>query len=284
MSEPSFVTGGSGFIGGALIERLVGEGRPVRALARSDAAAAKVEAPRRRGGARRARRPRLARRRRRRLRDRLPPRRPPRRVGAVGGLRARQRRGHPQRPRRLRRGRRQALRPLRHRGGADGRRAARPRRRDGAAAARLAGALPGDQGARPSMAVREASRDGFETVVAAAALRLGQGRHDAAAGDGEDGRGRANSPGSEAASTSPTRPTSTTSSRASLLGAEKGRPGEAYFITDGKPVVFRDFVTALLETQGVEPPTAACRPGPRRRWRGSAKPPGSSCRCPASRR
>ena len=39
-----------------------------------------------------------------------------------------------------------------------------------------------------------------------------------------------------------------------LLGAEKGRPGEAYFITDGKPVVFRDFVTAMLETQGVEPP------------------------------
>jgi nucleoside-diphosphate-sugar epimerase len=39
-----------------------------------------------------------------------------------------------------------------------------------------------------------------------------------------------------------------------LLGARRGRPGEAYFVTDGEPVVFRDFVTALLETQGVEPP------------------------------
>jgi nucleoside-diphosphate-sugar epimerase len=44
-SEPritAFVTGGSGFIGGALIERLRREGWDVRALARSDAAAAKV--------------------------------------------------------------------------------------------------------------------------------------------------------------------------------------------------------------------------------------------------
>ena len=39
-----------------------------------------------------------------------------------------------------------------------------------------------------------------------------------------------------------------------LLGAEKGRPGEAYFVTDGEPVVFREFVTEMLRTQGVEPP------------------------------
>lgn len=39
-----------------------------------------------------------------------------------------------------------------------------------------------------------------------------------------------------------------------LLGARKGRGGEAYFITDGEPVVFRDFVTAMLETQGVGAP------------------------------
>jgi nucleoside-diphosphate-sugar epimerase len=38
----AFVTGGSGFIGGALIERLHREGWEVRALARSDAAAARV--------------------------------------------------------------------------------------------------------------------------------------------------------------------------------------------------------------------------------------------------
>ncbi|HEX2128114.1 MAG TPA: NAD-dependent epimerase/dehydratase family protein, partial [Solirubrobacterales bacterium] len=40
-----------------------------------------------------------------------------------------------------------------------------------------------------------------------------------------------------------------------LLGASAGRPGEVYFVTDGEPVVFREFVSALLETQSVEPPT-----------------------------
>ena len=40
----AFVTGGSGFIGGRLIRRLVGEGWRVRSLARSEAAAAKVSA------------------------------------------------------------------------------------------------------------------------------------------------------------------------------------------------------------------------------------------------
>jgi nucleoside-diphosphate-sugar epimerase len=39
-----------------------------------------------------------------------------------------------------------------------------------------------------------------------------------------------------------------------VLGAERGRSGEAYFVTDGEPVVFREFVTELLATQGVEPP------------------------------
>jgi nucleoside-diphosphate-sugar epimerase len=40
-----------------------------------------------------------------------------------------------------------------------------------------------------------------------------------------------------------------------MLGAERGRAGEAYFVTDGDPVVFREFVSAMLETQGVEAPT-----------------------------
>lgn len=42
MSSSAFVTGGSGFIGGALIERLRREGWEVRALARSESSAAKV--------------------------------------------------------------------------------------------------------------------------------------------------------------------------------------------------------------------------------------------------
>jgi nucleoside-diphosphate-sugar epimerase len=39
-----------------------------------------------------------------------------------------------------------------------------------------------------------------------------------------------------------------------LLGASKGTAGEAYFVTDGEPQVFRDFVTRLLATQGIEAP------------------------------
>lgn len=38
-----------------------------------------------------------------------------------------------------------------------------------------------------------------------------------------------------------------------LLAAEKGKGGEIYFLTDGEPVEFREFITALLKTQGVDP-------------------------------
>lgn len=38
-----------------------------------------------------------------------------------------------------------------------------------------------------------------------------------------------------------------------LLAAEKGRGGEAYFLTDGAPVEFRDFITRMLKTQGIDP-------------------------------
>lgn len=37
-----------------------------------------------------------------------------------------------------------------------------------------------------------------------------------------------------------------------LLAAERGKPGEIYFLTDGAPVEFRDFMTRLLATQGVD--------------------------------
>lgn len=39
-----------------------------------------------------------------------------------------------------------------------------------------------------------------------------------------------------------------------LRAAERRRGGEAYFVTDGDSVEFRSFVSALLETQGVDPP------------------------------
>src|SRR4051794_34497839 len=41
-----------------------------------------------------------------------------------------------------------------------------------------------------------------------------------------------------------------------ICGARRGVPGNAYFVLDdGGPAVFRDFVSELLRTQGVEPPT-----------------------------
>jgi nucleoside-diphosphate-sugar epimerase len=39
-----------------------------------------------------------------------------------------------------------------------------------------------------------------------------------------------------------------------VLAADRGTPGAAYFVTDGEPVVFREFVTALLATRGVTAP------------------------------
>jgi nucleoside-diphosphate-sugar epimerase len=38
------------------------------------------------------------------------------------------------------------------------------------------------------------------------------------------------------------------------LAAEKGGAGEIYFVTDDEPAVFRDFVSQMLGTQGVDPP------------------------------
>jgi nucleoside-diphosphate-sugar epimerase len=37
-----------------------------------------------------------------------------------------------------------------------------------------------------------------------------------------------------------------------LLAAERGRPGEIYFLTDGAPVEFRAFIGAMAATQGVQ--------------------------------
>lgn len=38
-----------------------------------------------------------------------------------------------------------------------------------------------------------------------------------------------------------------------VLAAEKGKAKEIYFLTDGEPVEFRDFITRVLQTQGVTP-------------------------------
>ena len=278
-----FVTGGSGFIGGRLVERLVGEGRPVRALARSDAAAQRVAEL----GAEPVRGD---------LGDRASL------AAAAAGAEVAFHlaahlgewgtwedfeRGNVEGTRNVlaacAEAGRAALRPLRDRGGADGRRAAGPGRRDGAAAAGLAGALPGDQGAgRAGRAGRQPR--GLRDRRAAPALRLGQGRHDAAAGDGRDGRSR------QWAWVGGGRNVTDTAHvdnvvEGLVLAAEKGRPGEAYFVTDGEPVIFREFVTAMLrDPRASSRRTAACPPGPPRRWPASARRPGSSCRCRATRR
>ena len=39
-----------------------------------------------------------------------------------------------------------------------------------------------------------------------------------------------------------------------MLGAERGRSGEAYFVTDGEPAEFRDFISRLVATRGVHAP------------------------------
>jgi nucleoside-diphosphate-sugar epimerase len=40
-----------------------------------------------------------------------------------------------------------------------------------------------------------------------------------------------------------------------VCAAQKGRGGETYFLTDGSAVPFREFLTALLATQGIQAPT-----------------------------
>jgi nucleoside-diphosphate-sugar epimerase len=40
-----------------------------------------------------------------------------------------------------------------------------------------------------------------------------------------------------------------------VLAAAKGGDGQTYFVTDGEPVVFREFVSELISTQGVAVPT-----------------------------
>ena len=194
----AFVTGGSGFVGGALIERLRAEGWDVRALARSERAAERVrelgaepvmgdlddrDAARRRGGA-----------------ARWPSTRPRRwRTGATRRTSS----GSTCAAREnvvaaCRDGGRAAARARGHRGGADGRTAAGQCRRGARRCGRTRRRSTRRRRRRPSSSCamqRRRPRDGRGQ----AALRLGARRHDAAPGDGRDGRARAASAGSAAA-------------------------------------------------------------------------------------
>ncbi len=252
MAEAAFVTGGSGFIGGRLVERLVAEGRPVRALARSEASAERVAelgAEPVRGDI--ADRASLA-------------------AGAAGSSVAFHLAAHlgewgpwEEFERGNVEGTRNALAACAEAG-------VRRFVHCGTEAALMAGEplvhvdetaplrpdsrapYPATK-ARAERAVRDASREGFETVVLRPRFVWGKGDTTllpemvetvqagkwAWVGGGRNVTDTAHVDNVVAGL---------------LLAAERGHPGEAYFVTDGKPVVFREFVTAMLATQNVEPP------------------------------
>jgi nucleoside-diphosphate-sugar epimerase len=248
-----FVTGGSGFIGGRLVERLVGEGRSVRALARSEIAAGRVAEL----GAEAVRGD---------IGDRASL------LTAAAGTDV-------------------AFHLAAHlgewgdwadfeRGNVDGTRnvlaacaEAGVRRfvHCGTEAALMAGEplvhvdetaplrpdsrapYPATK-ARAEQAVRDANRDGFETVALRPRFVWGKGDTTLLpemVATIEAGKWAWIGGGRNVTDTTHV----DNVVEGLILAAEKGRAGEAYFVTDGEPVVFREFVTALLQTQGVEPPS-----------------------------
>ena len=246
------MTGGSGFIGGALIERLVAEGNPVRALARSEEAAARVESL----GAEPVRGE---------LGDRASLA-----AGAAGCATAFHLAAHlgewgpwEDFERGNVEGTRNALVACEEAG-------VRRFVHCGTEAALMAGEplvhvdetaplrpdspapYPATK-AKAELAVREANRDGFETV--AMRPRFVWGRGDTTllpemVKTIEAGRFAWVGGGRNVTDTAHV----DNVVEGLILCAEKGRGGESYFITDGKPVVFREFITAMLRTQAVDPP------------------------------
>jgi nucleoside-diphosphate-sugar epimerase len=247
-----FVTGGSGFIGGRLIERLVADGHRVRALARSEAAADAVRRP----GAEPVRGD---------LSDAAAMR-----DGADGcelafhaaamlgdwGAREEFERGNVQ-------GTRNVLKACAEAG-------VRRFVHVGTEAALLAGeplvnvdetaplrpdspALYSSTKARAEQLVLSANRPEFETVVVRPRFVWGRGDTTLLPAMVEMVKtGRFAWIGGGQNRTSITHVDNVV--HGLILGAQKGQPGNAYFVTDGEDVVFRDFVTQLLETQGVEAP------------------------------
>ena len=247
----AFVTGGSGFIGGRLIRRLVGDGRRVRALARSDAAATKVSE----AGAEAVRGD---------LDDRESMRR-----GADGadvtfhaaahlgewGTRAEFERVNVQGTRNAVEASRAAgVRRFVHVGTEAGLLAGQPlvNVNEDAPLRPDSKALYPATKAQAEQVVRDADGDGLETVVVRPRLVWGAGDTTILPSLVEAvEKGRFAWIGGGRHRTSTTHVDNVV--HGLLLGAERGRAGGVYFVTDGGPVVFREFVTELLGTQGVTP-------------------------------
>lgn len=252
MAETAFVTGGSGFIGGKLVQRLVAEGRAVRALARSDEAAE--------------------------------------RVASLGAEPVRGELGDPASLAAGAKGADVAFHLAAHlgewgawedfeRGNVEGTRnalvacaSAGVKRfvHCGTEAALMAGEplihvdetaplRPDSRAPYPAtkakaeQVVREAAREGFDTVALRPRFVWGEGDTTLLpemVSTVEAGRFAWVGGGRNVTDTTHV----DNVVEGLVLAATKGRSGEAYFVTDGEPVVFREFVTELLRTQGVEPP------------------------------
>ena len=249
----AFVTGGSGFIGGRLIERLCSDGHAVRALARSSTAAARVRA--------RGAEPVSG-----ELGDEASMR-----AGAEGcelAFHAAATLGDWGNPEEFERGNvvgtENALRACSQAG-------VRRFVHVGTEAVLMAGkplvnvdetaplrpdspALYSSTKARAEQAVRAACREGFETVVVRPRFVWGVGDTTllpVMVDMVRSGRFAWIAGGRHMTSTTHVENTV----EGLVLAAQRGRPGEVYFVTDGEPVVFREFVTQLLASQGVDAPS-----------------------------
>src|ERR687889_1907120 len=255
----AFVTGGSGFIGGALIERLRTEGWDVRALARSEGAEQKV-----------------------RERGAVPvpgdlESEPMMREAATGCELAFHAAvkvedwGDPEEFERLNvRGTENVIAACR---------AAGVRRlvHVGTEAALMAGqplvgvdedaplrpdspALYPSSKAKAEQRVRDANGDGLETVVIRPRFVWGRGDTTLMPALIEMVRsGRFRWVGGGRHLTATTHVDNTVEGL--WLGATKAPAGSVYFVTDGEPVEFREFLSRLFETQGVTPPTGSVPAG-----------------------
>jgi nucleoside-diphosphate-sugar epimerase len=255
----AFVTGGSGFVGGALIERLHAEGWEVRALARSEAAEDKV-----------------------RQRGAVPVPGDLENQGmlreAAGGAEVAfhaaakvEDWGDPEEFDRLNvRGTEKVIAACREAG-------VRRLVHVGTEAALMAGqplvgvdedtplrpdspALYSSTKAKAEQLVRAANGNGLETVVIRPRFVWGRGDTTllpALVDMVRSGRFRWVSGGGHLTATTHIDNTV----EGLWLGATKAPAGGVYFVTDGEPVVFREFVSRMLETQGVEPPTGSVPAG-----------------------